>query len=186
MMNQALETPIQDNEVVVTFLNLLLTNEYVLYTKTRAANWIVNGSNYFELYGFLESQCNELDTIIDKITEKIHSLGEFESVFQEEFLSILQMSDDNHNFDNSEQIFETLANYHETIICSIQHEIFPFPDRHKVHVSVDFIVGLTEWHKNMIRILRLFKYNHEFSKNKQIRAINNRQSDELIKVEMEY
>ena len=64
----------QNNEVVVTFLNLLLADEYVLYTKTRTAHWNVDGEKDFEFHVFLENQYNTLDIMIDDIAEQIRSL----------------------------------------------------------------------------------------------------------------
>ena len=65
------EIPGKNDKVVVTFLNLLLADEYVLYTKTRAAHWNVDEANSFEIKVFLENQYNALDIMIDEIAERI-------------------------------------------------------------------------------------------------------------------
>ena len=82
----------QNNEVVATFLNLLLIEEYVLHTKTRAALRNIDGSDYFELNVFLENQFNTLDNMIDKITEQIRSLGHFAAASLKDFLSITHIN----------------------------------------------------------------------------------------------
>ena len=83
--------PNPNNEVVVTFLNLLLAEEYVLYTKTRTTHWNVEGLNNFELHVFLENQFNTLDEIIDEIAIRIRSLGHFALDSLKNFLSISQI-----------------------------------------------------------------------------------------------
>jgi starvation-inducible DNA-binding protein len=88
-MKRSFEIPDQPN-VVVTFLNLLLADEYILYTKTRTAHWNIDGSNNFELHVFLENQYNTLDIMIDEIAEQIRSLGHYALGSLKDFLSIDQ------------------------------------------------------------------------------------------------
>lgn len=163
----------QNNEVVVTFLNLLLADEYVLYTKTRTAHWNIDGENYFELHVFLENQYNTLDIMIDEIAEQIRSLGHFALGSLKDFLSIAQMSDDNNNFNNSGEIFETLRNDHETIISTIQHEIVPISKQFEDIATASFLTGLLEQHKKMAWMFRFFLSNPEYINNKHIHSNTN-------------
>lgn len=149
-------TPDQNNEVVVTFLNLLLADEYVLYTKTRTAHWNMDGENYFELHVFLENQCNLLSDLMDDIAEQIRSLGHYAIGSLKNFISIATMTDDNHNFKNSKQIFDTLLNDHETIIQIICHEIHPLSHQIIDPGTVTFITGIMEQHEKMLRLIRSF------------------------------
>jgi len=155
-MKQTTEIPTQNDEVVVTFLNLLLADEYVLYTKTRTAHWNVDGSNHFEMHVFLENQYNALDDIIDNLAERIRSLGHFALGSLKDFLSIVQMSDDYHNFSNPQQIFETLISDHEAIIGIIQHELFAISVNLKDIGTAKFLAGLLKRHKKMTWMLRSF------------------------------
>jgi starvation-inducible DNA-binding protein len=175
-MKQATRIPDQNNEVVATFLNLLLADEYILYTKTRSAHWNVDGSNYFELHVFLENQFNTLDYIIDEIAEQIRSLGHFASGSLKDFLSVSQMNNDSHNFKNSKEIFEMLRNDHDAMIRLIQHEIFPISKKLKDKSTATFISGLMEQHQKMAWMLRFFMSNPEFKEEEQIQITN----DQLI------
>jgi len=172
-MKPSTETPTQTNEVVVTFLNLLLADEFVLYTKTRTAHWNVDGANYFELHVFLENQYNALDEIIDDTAEQIRSLGHFALGSLKDFLSLAQMSFRKDNFSNSGEIFETLRTDNKAIISMIQHEINPISDVFKDRSTAYFLTGLLGRHKKMAWMLRKFMSNPEFNKNKQTQRINN-------------
>lgn len=154
----------QNNKVVVTFLNLLLADEYVLYTKTRTAHWNVDGANYFEMHVFLENQFNTIDLIIDDLAEQIRSHGHFALGSLKDFLSIAQMSEDNTDFANSGKIFETLLSDHETIIRIIQHEIFPISVNLKDIETADFLAGVLKRHRKMAWLLRSFISNPDFTK----------------------
>ena len=50
-------------EGVVGILNTLLSDEYMLYTKTRNYHWNVVGPQFHDLHKFFEEQYNELNTI---------------------------------------------------------------------------------------------------------------------------
>ena len=155
-MKQAIGITNLNHEVIVTFLNLLLADEYVLYTKTRTAHWNMDGSNYFELHVFLENQYNRLDEIIDDIADRIRSLGHFALGSLKDFLSVSQMFDNTQNFNNSGQIFKELIKDHERIISIIHHEIFPISAKFKDLDTADFLEVLMEKHQEMVWKLSRF------------------------------
>ena len=167
------EIPDQNDEVVVTFLNLLLADEYVLYTKTRTAHWNVDGSNYFELHVFLEHQYNLLDVIIDDLAEQIRSLGHFALGSLKDFLSVAQMGDENHNFGNSSQILETLLDDHEAIISIIEHEISPISDNLKDIETAGFLAGILDKQRKSAHQIRLFLSSPELISDNHLRIVYN-------------
>ncbi len=155
-MKPATAISAQNNEVVVTFLNLLLAEEYVLYTKTRTAHWNVDGLNNFELHVFLENQFNLLDEIIDEIAVRIRSLGHFALGSLKDFLCISQMTDDNDDLSNSGQTFEILRHNHEAIIRNIHHEIDPISDQLKDADTAELLSEILGKHHKMVWMLRAF------------------------------
>jgi len=155
-MKPATAIPNQNNEVVVTFLNLLLAEEYVLYTKTRTAHWNVDGLNNFELHVFLENQYTRLDEIIDDIAVRIRSLGHFALGSLKEFLSISQMSDDNDDLSNSGQTFEILLHDHESIVRMIHHETDPISHQLNDTETAEFLSKILGEHQKMVWMLKSF------------------------------
>jgi starvation-inducible DNA-binding protein len=155
-MKAATAIPNQDNDVIVTFLNLLLAEEYVLYTKTRTAHWNVDGLNNFELHVFLENQYNRLDEIIDQIAVRIRSLGRFALGSLKDFLSISQMSDDNSDLSNSGQTFEILLHDHESIIRMIHHETDPISHELNDAATAELILVILAEHQKMVWMLKSF------------------------------
>jgi len=155
-MKPATTIPNQNNEVIVTFLNLLLAEEYVLYTKTRTAHWNVDGLNNFELHVFLENQFNLLDEIIDEIATRIRSLGHFALGSLKDFLSISQMREDNDDLSNSGQTFEILLHDHESIIRMIQHETGPISHQLNDADTAGFLSEILDKHHKMVWMLGAF------------------------------
>ena len=153
-MKTEIGIPEKDLEEVATLLNTLLADEYVLYTKTRNAHWNVTGVNFFELHRLFESQYEVLDVMIDDIAERIRSLGHFAIGSLKDFLSITQMSEENHDFGNSRQIIQTLTNDHETIIRIIRNDIIPISEKFRDLGTADFVTGIMERHEKMTWMLR--------------------------------
>ena len=65
----------KDRQAVAEILNTLLSDEYVLYTKTRNFHWNVTGLQFNDLHKFFEAQYEELDDIVDEVAERARSLG---------------------------------------------------------------------------------------------------------------
>ncbi|MDQ3831783.1 MAG: DNA starvation/stationary phase protection protein, partial [Candidatus Tectomicrobia bacterium] len=51
----------EQREGVVAILNTLLSDEYLLYTKTRNYHWNVVGPQFHDLHKFFEAQYNALN-----------------------------------------------------------------------------------------------------------------------------
>jgi len=64
-----------DRKAIAEGLNALLADTYVLYLKTHAFHWNVEGPMFQTLHLMFEGQYNELWTATDAIAERIRSLG---------------------------------------------------------------------------------------------------------------
>lgn len=176
-MKRSAETSIQTNRVVVAFLNLLLADEYVLYTKTRTAHWNVDDTNYFELHVSLENQYNTLDFMIDEIAEQIRSLGHYALGSLKDFLSIAQMSDDHQNFRKTTKILETLRTDHELIMGILEHEILSVSEHLNATDTALFLSRLLEQHKKMVRTLNSLSINPGYQINQETHTNSSRLVD---------
>ncbi len=155
-MKPTTEIPDHDIEKIVPFLNNLLADEYALYTKIRNVHWNLNGSNFKELHNFIENQYEALDVIIDDIAKRVRLLGHFALGSLKDFLSATHLDEIIHDFSNSNQIIQTLASDHDTIICIIRDNITSASDKYKDPGTIDFVTGLMKQHEKMARMLRAF------------------------------
>ena len=74
-MTPNIDIPDKDLAAVAEILNRLLSDEYVLYTKTRNYHWNVTGPQFNDLHKFFESQYEELNEFVDDIAERARQLG---------------------------------------------------------------------------------------------------------------
>ena len=65
----------RDRQAIASGLNALLADTYVLYLKTHAFHWNVEGPMFQTLHLMFETQYNELWTATDAIAERIRALG---------------------------------------------------------------------------------------------------------------
>jgi len=65
----------KDTAAVSGILTVVLSNQMVLYTKTRKFHWNVSGDSFMELHKLFEKQYKQLEEAIDETAERIAKLG---------------------------------------------------------------------------------------------------------------
>ena len=143
-------------EAVIKILNVLLSDEYVLYTKTRKYHWNVTGPQFHELHKFFEVQYEELDEIIDEVAERARSLGGVSLGTLTEFLKHARLKEKpGVNPDACSMILELLSD-HEALIQSLRKDLSLCADSYGDLGTSDFLTGLMEQHEKMAWMLRSF------------------------------
>jgi starvation-inducible DNA-binding protein len=155
-MKQNIEISNENLKKVATLLNSLLADEYLLYTKTRNAHWNIQGKNFNELHKFFESQYDSLDIIIDDTAERVRSLGHFALGSLKDFLKVARLSEQNDDFNNQNNIIQTLLQDHESLIRSLRKDITNVSGELRDLGTADFMTGLMEQHEKMAWMLRSY------------------------------
>jgi starvation-inducible DNA-binding protein len=136
-----------NRESVAIELGKIVVTEYVLYTKTKNAQWYVEGPDFQDKHKFLEAQFGELDSIIDLVSERIRSLGHYIDAMLKAFLSVTQFTQQKRKKIDTQSYLLGLLTDHETIITSLRGTISVFaPDYNDVGVR-DFISRPMETHE---------------------------------------
>jgi starvation-inducible DNA-binding protein len=155
-MNTNIEISNENLKKVATLLNTLLSDEFLLYTKTLNAHWNVQGKNFMELHILFQSQYTPLAVIIDDTAERIRSLGHFALGSLKNFLQVSRLSEQNDNFNNQDHIIQSLLQDHESVVRSLRKEINIVGDEIKDLGTADFMTGLMEQHEKMAWMLRSY------------------------------
>lgn len=144
----------ENSQLVVDELAKILADEYVLYTKTRNAHWNIEGSDFYEKHKFFELQYTQLDDFIDKVAERIRTLGFYTPATLGAFLSITQLTEFSREKNDSNGFIKELLMDHESIIIKLRENIVHFAVKFHDIGSSDFITGLMEEHEKMAWFLR--------------------------------
>jgi starvation-inducible DNA-binding protein len=139
---------------VVMRLEKLLADEFVLCTKTKSAYWNVEGPDFYEKHLLFEGQFALLDTFIDKLAERIRTLGHYTSTTLKQILEITHLTETNSGGNSSLDLIKELLMDHETIIIYCRENIHVFGETYKDLGTADLLTGLMEEHEKMAWFLR--------------------------------
>ena|SRR3989344_7090848 len=145
----------KNRTAVVKILNETLSDEYVLYTKSRNYHWNVTGPDFSELHKFFEAQYEELNGIIDEAAERARSLGGRSLGTLKEFLAHTQLAESSANCPAAAKMIANLLADHEAVIKKLREDAeacVKFGDAG----TNDFLVGLMEQHEKMAWMLRSY------------------------------
>lgn len=138
----------------IEILKKLLSDEFVLYTKTKFYHWNVTGKIFQQLHDLFEAQAGEMLPIIDDTAERIRALGHLSIGSLKEFLNETQIKEDTELLINDERMIRNLLADHETIIQSIRKNIETIDNESSDHGTSDFLTGIMITHEKMAWILR--------------------------------
>ena len=140
---------------VVKILNTLLSDEYVLYTKTRNYHWNVTGPQFNDLHKFFEEQYTELNVVVDDVAERARSLGGWSFGTLSEFSQHARLKEHPGQHPNAREMIANLLADHETIVRQLRKDLEAAEKHHDMGTN-DFLTGLMEKHEKMAWMLRAF------------------------------
>lgn len=139
---------------VAQALNQLLSDEYVLYTKTLKFHWNIEGKNFHALHLFLEEQYQQLQLTIDSVAERVRKIGHFAFGSMREFLENASLKEHEADTRVSEEMISELVQDHEAIIRNTRKLIDEFEEEYDDKGSADFITSIMKEHEKMAWMLR--------------------------------
>jgi starvation-inducible DNA-binding protein len=146
----------KDREAVVDLLNKLLSDEFMLYTKTRKFHWNVTGPRFHDLHKFFESLYEELDHIIDDVAERARSLGGHAFGTFAEYLKSARLKENPGKNPNEDGMLKELLSDHEAIIKILREDLVKVSETHGDAGTNDFLTGLMEKHEKTAWFIRAF------------------------------
>jgi starvation-inducible DNA-binding protein len=144
----------EQREGVVTILNTLLADEYLLYTKTRHYHWNVVGPHFHDLHKFFEAQYTALNTIVDDVAERARALGGNALGTLTEFLQHSRLQEQVGHYPDEQTMIALLLRDHETIIRHLRVDLETCAEQHGDIGTNDFLTGLLGQHEKMAWMLR--------------------------------
>lgn len=149
----------KNREAVVKILNTLLSDEYVLYTKTRKYHWNVDGPYFHDLHKFFESQYEALNEIVDDVAERARALGEESFGTLSEFSKHTRLKERPGENPDSQAMIADLLRDHQAIIQTLRSDLERCTESHGDAGTSDFLTGLMETHEKMAWMLRAMRKN---------------------------
>jgi len=139
-----------ERRAIVEMLNGLLVIETGLKIKTRIAHWNVRGAGYVEQRWLLASHLEQLNQIVDMLTERIQMLGEIEVDRLQEFLTNFKWDD----LKRDDPGIEDLIAAHETAIRSLRAGVKKCAEEYGDQGTRQLLVEILFRHEKMVWNLR--------------------------------
>ena len=146
----------EPRQAVISILNTLLADEYLLYTKTRNYHWNVVGPQFNDLHKFFESQYEELDDVVDDVAERARALGGHAQGTLAEFTKRARLKEQPGQYPDAKEMLAQLLADHETVIRHLRDDAEVTMVKHEDAGTNDFLIGLMEKHEKMAWMLRAF------------------------------
>ena len=143
-----------DRQAVVQILNTLLSDEYVLYTKTRNYHWNVTGPHFAELHKLFETLYTSLDDGVDAVAERARALGGRAFGSLSEFAKAARLTEDPGAVPSAREMLGALLADHEAVIRTLRADVDTVNDTHGDAGTADFLTGLLEQHEKTAWMLR--------------------------------
>ncbi len=143
-----------NRQAVANELAKILADENVLYQKTKNAHWNIEGTDFYAMHKFFETQFGQLDELIDSVAERIRSLGHYAPATLQSYLSLTHLTEKNKYVNDSQGFLRELLSDHESLIMIMRQHIKAFTDDHHDLGTSDFITSLMEQHEKMAWFIR--------------------------------
>ena len=112
----------EDRNKLAEGLSKLLAESYMLYIKTHAFHWNVEGPMFHTLHQMFEEQYNELFSAVDEIAERIRALGCLAPGSYKSFLKLSSVKESEDNL-SADQLLRELLTAQETLIRTLRELI---------------------------------------------------------------
>jgi starvation-inducible DNA-binding protein len=139
----------------VKLLSLLLSDEVMLYTKTRNYHWNVSGESFMELHKLFQSQYTELEETIDSVAERVGKMGGKSIGTMKEFLEQTRLKEYPGQYGTQNDMMLDLLNDHETLAVEIRKD-GETSAKNKDAGTADFFTGILEQHETTAWVLRRY------------------------------
>src|SRR5919205_1511518 len=138
---------------IVETLNMRLSDEYVLYTKTRKYHWNVIGPRFHQLHEFFKEQYEILDEMADDVAERARQLGGKSLGTLDEFVRLSAIEEDPGEYPDAQKMISNLLKDHEVVIQTLRKNIDECEEKYHDTVTSNFLQDAVEKHEKMAWML---------------------------------
>ncbi len=134
-------------------LNTLLSDEYLLYTKTLKYHWNVHGMVFHDFHALFKDQYEQLLDIADDVAERARALGEDAFGSMAEFSKHARLKEEPGKIPDAHGMIKQLLADHETIIRNTRHDLETCEKLGDMGTN-NFLTDLMEKHEKIAWMLR--------------------------------
>jgi starvation-inducible DNA-binding protein len=146
----------EQREGVVSTLNTLLSDEYLLYTKARKYHWNVSGPQSNDLHKLLAGHYEQLEELVDDIAQQTRSLGGSALGTMTEFMKHTRLQEQPGEQPDARHILRNLLADHESLVRLLRGDRETCNEKFPDLAANDFLTGILDRHERMTWMFRAF------------------------------
>lgn len=143
----------KNRKQVCELLNILLADEYTLYTKTLKFHWNVYGPQFHDLHVFFRHLYESLFLITDDIAERVRTMGGEAFGTFAEFAKNTHLEENPGNNPKALNMIAILLADHETVIKELRQAADITQELNDAGTN-NFLIEILEKHEKMAWMLR--------------------------------
>jgi starvation-inducible DNA-binding protein len=144
---------LETRKKLATHLNILLSHEFVLYTKTLNFHWNVKGKWFGSLHILFDNHYNQLQAIMDAVAERVRALDLPALGTMQEYLQNSSIKEDPGVYPDDSEMIKKLTEGHEAVIKYLRI-VNDLATTLNDAGTNNFASGLLESHEKMAWMLR--------------------------------
>lgn len=137
-------------------LHHVLSDEFVLYTKTRKYHWNVTGMQFKSLHELFEEHYSDLEEKVDDVAERVRALGFFAIGTLKQFSKLTRLEEHEGDIGDAKSMLQNLVKDHETIISHLRKDLETCQEKYNDAGTSDFLTSLMGDHEKMAWMLRAY------------------------------
>lgn len=139
---------------VAEWLNRLLADEFILYTKTLNNHWNVRGMQFSSLHEFFEMLYQKSLEMADDVAERVRTVGGIALGSMEDFLRHTRLEEQTGAPPDPRGMIGNLLADHESIMDVLREGIDAMEERWHDPGTCNFLTDLLEKHEKLAWMLR--------------------------------
>ena len=159
MINIGLED--SNRREVTRVLNNLLSDEYLLSTKTKNYRWNVTGPHFHDLHALFGYQYARLDVLIDQVGKRVHALGGNAFGTMTEFLRCTRLQERPEVRPSELAMAEDLYDDHEILLLSLRGTLAGNASLRSDIGTTELLTRAIQEHEKMASMLQSVLGKHE-------------------------
>ncbi len=139
---------------VIDEMNVILADQFILYTKLRNYHWNVTGPYFYALHTTFEQLYDEMALGVDAVAERIRTLGFKAPASLKEYLKLATLKEDEGNYPHFTEMVENIANDYKSVGIKLNATAKKFQDELNDEVSAGMFYGLVEKYQKHVWMLK--------------------------------
>jgi len=144
----------KQSKAIADALTKVLADTFVLYFKTHAYHWNVEGPHFKSLHELFGEQYTEMWEATDEIAERIRALNSYAPVSFADLVKTASLTEETGQRPDAHEMLIRLADDHAALVADALYPALRAAEEAGDEATVDMMVGRIEVHEKTTWMLR--------------------------------